>query len=120
MPLPGAPSGFTAGEPVTGDGKAGRLRVEVVYALRQEQALVALEMEDGTSAREAIERSGLLQRYPEIRLAKIALGIFGHPVSPDRLLRDGDRVEIYRPLLADPKQARRERAERRKKKKGGS
>ncbi len=100
-------------EPMTGESKAHRIRVEVVYALRQEQALVAFEVEEGASVREAVDRSGLLQRYPEITLAA-GLGIFGKPVELDRRLRDGDRVEIYRPLLADPKQARRERAERRK------
>ncbi len=88
--------------------------MEVVYALRGEQALLTLEVEEGTSAREAIERSGILQRYPEIALARGRIGIFGKAVEPDAPLRDGDRVEIYRPLIADPKQARRERAERRK------
>jgi putative ubiquitin-RnfH superfamily antitoxin RatB of RatAB toxin-antitoxin module len=88
--------------------------VEVVYALRGEQALVALEVEEGTSAREAIERSGILKRYPEITLGRGHIGIFGKAVEPDSPLRNGDRVEIYRPLIADPKQARRARAERRK------
>lgn len=90
------------------------ISVEVVYALRGEQALVALEVEEGTSAREAIERSGILTRYPEITLGRGQIGIFGKAVEPDAPLRNGDRVEIYRPLIADPKQARRERAERRK------
>jgi putative ubiquitin-RnfH superfamily antitoxin RatB of RatAB toxin-antitoxin module len=103
-----------------GDGNTRRLRVEVAYALCDEQALIALEVEEGASAREAVERSGLLQRYPEITLARAGLGIFGKPVEPDRRLRDGDRVEIYRPLLADPKDARRERAERRRRIKGVS
>lgn len=92
-----------------------QLRVEVVYARRDEQTLVALDVEEGTSARGAIERSGILQRYPEIKLLQGEIGIFGKAVDPDMLLRDGDRVEIYRPLIADPKQARRERAQRRRK-----
>lgn len=88
------------------------LKVEVVYALREEQVLLALEVETGTTVRQAIERSGVLRRFPEINLARARVGIFGRPVRPDALLHDGDRVEIYRPLIADPKQARRERAKR--------
>jgi putative ubiquitin-RnfH superfamily antitoxin RatB of RatAB toxin-antitoxin module len=89
------------------------LRIEVVYALREEQVLLELEVAEGTTARQAIERSGILQRFPEIDLDQVNLGIFGQVVSPDAGLRDGDRVEIYRPLTAEPKQARRERAQRR-------
>jgi len=91
---------------------ARMLRVEIVYALRDRQVLLALEVEGGTTARQAVERSGILQRFPEIDLARAGLGIFGRVVSPDTPLRDGDRVEIYRPLIADPKNARRERAQR--------
>ena len=86
------------------------LRIEVAYALREEQVLLELEMAEGTTARQAVERSGILRRFPDIDLAQASLGIFGRVVSPDTPLRDGDRVEIYRPLIADPKQARRTRA----------
>ena len=86
------------------------LRIAVTYALREEQVLLELEVTDGTTARQAIERSGILQRFPEIDLARAGLGIFGRVVAPDTPLRDGDRIEIYRPLIADPKQARRTRA----------
>ena len=86
------------------------LRIEVAYALREEQVLLELEMAEGTTARQAVEHSGILRRFPEIDLARAGLGIFGRVVSPDTPLRDGDRVEIYRPLMADPKQARRTRA----------
>lgn len=89
------------------------LKVEVVYALREEQVLLALEVETGTTVRQAIERSGVLRRFPEINLARARVGIFGRPVRPDALLHDGDRIEIYRPLIADPKEARRKRATRR-------
>lgn len=99
---------------MTSAGNPKLVRVEVVYARSGEQALVSLEVEEGTSAREAIERSGILQRYPEIRLAQGYIGIFGKVVGPNSVLRDGDRIEIYRPLIVDPKQARRTRAERRK------
>lgn len=91
-----------------------QLRIEVTYALREEQVLLELEMAEGTTVRQAVERSGVLQRFPEIDLARAGLGIFGRVVSPDTLLRDGDRVEIYRPLIADPKDARREKAARRR------
>lgn len=86
------------------------MRVEVVYALRDEQVLVALEVEEGTTARQAIERSGIAQRFPGIDVAHGPVGIFGRLTALDTPLRDGDRVEIYRPLLADPKEARRKRA----------
>ena len=87
------------------------LRVELVYALRDRQVLLRFEVEGGTTARQAVERSGILQRFPEIDLARAGLGIFGRVVSPDTPLRDGDRVEIYRPLIVEPKQGRRERAQ---------
>lgn len=87
------------------------LRVEVAYALPEEQLLIALNVEEGTTVRLAIERSGIMRRAPEIDLANV--GLFGRVVPPDTPLRDGDRVEIYRSLIADPKQARRDRARRR-------
>ena len=88
------------------------IRVEVVYALPGEQVLIALEVGQGTTALQALEHSGLLRRYPEIDPAG-PIGIFGRVTDPDTPLRDGDRVEIYRSLLADPKDARRARARRR-------
>ncbi len=90
------------------------LRVEIIYALHDRQALLVLEVEEGTTAQQAVERSGILQRYPEIDLAGVGLGIFGRVVSPGTSLSDGDRVEIYRPLIADPKEARRKKAARRR------
>ena len=94
------------------DGRRNLLRVEVVYALRDQQVLTALEVEGGASVREAVERSGILRLYPEIELVPGRVGIFGNPVDPDSLLRDGDRVEIYRSLEADPKETRRRRVKR--------
>jgi putative ubiquitin-RnfH superfamily antitoxin RatB of RatAB toxin-antitoxin module len=88
------------------------IRVEVVYALREEQVLVALEVEEGTTARQAVEESGILQRFPEMDLDSTSVGIFGRVTAFDTPLHDGDRVEIYRALLADPKEARRARAKR--------
>lgn len=87
-----------------------KLRVEVAYALRNEQALIELKVDEGTSVRECIELSGILQRFPGIELARSRVGIFGSKVEFDARVRNGDRVEIYRPLVADPKQVRRERA----------
>jgi len=89
---------------------ARMLRVEVVYALPDRQILLTLEVEQGTTARMAVERSGILQRHPEVDLERTKLGVFGRVVSAKTPLQDGDRVEIYRPLIANPRQARRERA----------
>jgi len=88
------------------------MHVEVVFALPEEQVLLALEVEEGATVRLAIERSGLLSRYPEIELARSRVGVFGKRVELNTLLRENDRVEIYRPLVADPKEARRRRVKR--------
>jgi len=84
------------------------IRVEVVYALPGAQSLVELEVAAGCTAGEAIARSGILARWPRADTRHI--GVFGEPVAPGRILEDGDRVEIYRPLIADPKEARRMKA----------
>ena len=84
------------------------MRVEVVYALPQTQERVLLQLAPGSTVLDAIQASGLLQRQPQIEFGRA--GIWGRPVSPETGLRDGDRVEIYRPLIADPKDVRRERA----------
>jgi uncharacterized protein len=67
-------------------------------------------VEEGTTALQAIERSGILEHFPQANPRGDGVGVFGKLVTPDTRLRDGDRVEIYRPLIADPKEARRERA----------
>ncbi len=89
---------------------AEQIDVEVVYALPHDQEILPLRLAAGASVRQAIESSGLLEKYPEIDLAKNKLGIFAKLVKPDALLRDRDRVEIYRPLIADPKEVRKQRA----------
>lgn len=94
------------------EGNAVRIRVEVAYALRDRQALLALDLESGGTVEQVIRRSGILKAFPEIEIARSQVGIFGRPVSLDTRVRDGDRVEIYRPLIADAKQLRRERAQR--------
>lgn len=96
------------------------LQVEVAYALPDEQHIFALEVPPGTTAGQAIERSGVLERFPDIDLAAQKIGIFGKLNKPDYVLRPGDRVEIYRPLIADPKEVRKQRAaEGKRMKKGG-
>jgi putative ubiquitin-RnfH superfamily antitoxin RatB of RatAB toxin-antitoxin module len=86
-----------------------KLHVEVVYALPDRQVLLALDVEPGTTVCEAIEQSGITQHFPALT-AGGGLGIFGKRVKRDAVLKDGDRIEIYRPLVADPKDTRRRRA----------
>ncbi len=89
---------------------AEQFKVEVCYALPQKQELVALNLPAGTTLQQAVEASGLLEKHPEIDLAKNKFGIFAKLSKLDTLLRDRDRVEIYRPLIADPKEVRKQRA----------
>lgn len=86
---------------------ADEIAVEVAYALPHRQALVPLQVPAGSTAEAAIRLSGVLQRFPDIDLGRNRIGIFGRLCPLDRELRDGDRVEIYRPLVADPKEVRR-------------
>jgi putative ubiquitin-RnfH superfamily antitoxin RatB of RatAB toxin-antitoxin module len=94
---------------------AEAIHVEVCYAKPEVQAMVALTLPAGTTARQALEQSGLLQRFPEIQVASAVFGIQGKRVEPGRVLEEGDRLEILRPLTADPKETRRRRAEQMKK-----
>ena len=91
-------------------GDTGVIRVEVVYALPHDQALIGLELQCGATARDAAAHSGLLERFPVA--LEWSIGIFGRIVDPETVLKSGDRVEIYRPLAAEPKEARRRRARR--------
>lgn len=84
----------------------GLLVVEVVYAERDRQTLLAIAVPPGTTAGQAVELSGIRARHPGIAPAP-ALGVHGRVVGPGHRLEDGDRVEIYRPLPADPKDTRR-------------
>lgn len=86
------------------------LSVEVAYALPAKQQIVSLTLPRGSTLRQAIDASGLLQKYPEIDLTKHKVGIFAKLGKLDAPLRDHDRVEIYRPLIADPKEVRKQRA----------
>lgn len=96
------------------------INVEVTYALPAKQEIIALRLPAGSTLAQAVEASGLLKKYPEIDLLQNKLGVFGKLSKPDAVLHDKDRVEIYRPLIADPKEVRRKRAEEGKvMKKGG-
>jgi uncharacterized protein len=89
----------------------GAAQVEVVYALPDRQRVVTLALpEAGLTAQAAVEHSGLLDEFPELRDRPLVLGIYGTVCAPDRPLRDRDRVEVYRPLRVDPRAQRRERA----------
>lgn len=100
--------------------KAEKIPVEVAYALSGEQVILELEVERGTTLRQAIERSGILERFPDIDLEQNKVGIFGKLSKLDNELMARDRVEIYRPLIADPKEVRKQRAaEGKRMKKGG-
>lgn len=97
----------------------GAPRIDVVYALPDRQRLVTLPLPPGgLTALAAVEQSGLLDEFPELRERDLVLGVYGAVCPADRALRDRDRVEIYRPLRVDPRAQRRERAAR--KKSGGS
>ena len=90
------------------------LEVEVAYALSRQQFLRRLKMPSDSTVRQAIVQSGVLSKFPEIDLKSVKVGIFSRPVDLDVLLNSGDRVEIYRPLILLPTDARRLRAERQK------
>lgn len=96
------------------------ITVEVVYALPAQQPLLRAQLAEGATVEDAIRASGVLEAFPEIDLARNKVGIFSKLVKLDEIVRDRDRVEIYRPLIADPKEVRRKRAEEGKvTKKGG-
>jgi uncharacterized protein len=97
-----------------------KINIELVYALPAEQLLMKLEVPKATNIADAIKLSGILEKHPEIDLEKGKFGIFGKLSKLDTALREKDRIEIYRPLIADPKEVRRKRAEEGKvMKKGG-
>jgi putative ubiquitin-RnfH superfamily antitoxin RatB of RatAB toxin-antitoxin module len=87
-----------------------QLRVEVWYARADLQVVVELRLPAGTTALEALRQSGLLDRFPDIDPAGKALGVFGRKVDGGTALKDGDRLEVYRPLTGDPKEIRRKLA----------
>lgn len=99
---------------------AERISIEVAYARPEEQVILKLDVAPDTTIQQAIEQSGMLERFPEIDVGTLKAGIFGKLKKLTQTLQQGDRVEIYRPLIADPKQVRKERAAAGKRmKKGG-
>ncbi len=94
---------------------SARLSIEVCYALAGEQTLIAVELPEGATLQQALDASGILQRYPQIDLGTQKVGVFGKLKPLDAVLADHDRVEIYRPLLVDPKLSRQRRVEKTRK-----
>lgn len=86
------------------------ITVEVAYALPDQQLILPIKVETGTTAEQAVHASGIIQKFPEIDLTINKIGIFGKATRLDTVLRHLDRVEIYRPLIADPKEVRKQRA----------
>jgi uncharacterized protein len=86
--------------------------IEVAYATPEQQVIITLELPEGTTVETAISASGLLQRFSDIDLSQNAVGVFGKVCVLNQSLKSGDRVEIYRALQHDPKEARRQRANR--------
>ena len=86
------------------------VNVEVAYAKPEQQVIVTLAMQEGATVEAAIKASGLLELFPEIAASEFKAGIFGVVCKLDQPVREGDRIEIYRALLHDPKEARRQRA----------
>ncbi len=104
--------------------KSSMITVEVAYALPEKQTLLSLSVPAGTTALEAVEQSGILKTYPKIDVNSDKMGIFSQVLGTKGLdepaaykMRERDRIEIYRPLIADPKEVRRRRAEEAKAKK---
>lgn len=89
-----------------------KITVEVAYALPEKQYLQRVKLDEGATVEEAIRASGLLELRSDIVLSKNKVGIYSRPVKLADVVSDGDRVEIYRPLIADPKELRRQRAEK--------
>lgn len=90
------------------------ITVEVAYALPEKQAIIELRVPAGTTVLEAARQSGITGKFESIDLDHSKFGIFGHVVAPKQELKEGERVEIYRPLIADPKEIRKARAARAK------
>jgi uncharacterized protein len=94
---------------------SAKLSIDVCYALPDAQTLITVELAPGATVQQAIDASGILARHPEIDLAKLKVGIYGKIKPLDATLADHDRVEIYRPLIVDPKAARQRRVDKTRK-----
>lgn len=92
------------------DDNPATIRVEVAYARPEEQTIISVEIPEGATLEQAIVRSRIQERFPEIQIQIAKVGVFGKLGKLSTTLRAGDRVEIYRPLIADPKEVRKKRA----------
>jgi len=90
------------------------INVEVVFALPTTATCLSIEVPQGTTVEQAVIQSGIIEKCPEIDATSLTLGVWNRAVKANYELKDGDRIEIYRPLIADPKDARRKRAEKAK------
>jgi len=95
---------------VSATNQSDRINVELIYALPNEQELYSISVQSDLTVEQAIKESSILQDYPEIDLEKVKVGIFSKVCKLTDNLHEGDRIEIYRPLIADPKEARKKRA----------
>ncbi|WP_028204042.1 RnfH family protein [Paraburkholderia nodosa] len=94
---------------------SANLSIDVCYALPDAQTLISIELPAGATVQQAIDASGILARHPEIDLAQLRVGVYGKLKPLDTVLADHDRVEIYRPLIVDPKMARQRRVDKTRK-----
>lgn len=108
--------GMTTGKATaTTENDIPTFEVEVAFALPDRQSIVALQVSEGCTAFQAAELSGITRQFTDVELASSKMGVFGKVVKPhEYLMRPGDRVEIYRPLIADPKASRKARADKAK------
>ena len=95
---------------MTTESLQSQIHVEVVLAMPERQEIIPLDPDSGSTVADAIEQSAIVEKFPGFELDPGMVGIFSGKVAMDQVLREGDRVEIYRPLIADPKEVRRQRA----------
>lgn len=96
------------------------INVEIAYALPEVQRIISLQVKEGIELADAVKASGVLEEFPSINLDTDKVGVFGKLKKANTVLREGDRVEIYRKLIADPKQVRKDRAAQGKQTRKGS
>lgn len=96
---------------VQAESASSVISVEVAYALPEKQKILALQVPEGSIAYDVALQSGITQEFPDLNLSDAKMGVFGKAIKPKtHVLQSGDRIEIYRPLLIDPKESRKERA----------
>ena len=98
----------------TGETMPDEIMIEVAYALPEEQVIISIKVPTKSDVKQAIEKSGIQIKFPSIDLSKNKVGIFGKKTTLDHVLKDRDRIEIYRSLILDPKEMRRKRAAKKK------